>query len=175
MWNAQMIQALQAGTIDAAVSLCPEVGSGVESDPVRSEPVVLVAPTSKPPPLGAREGCARHTRRPNIPPLPARARSPAPRRARRRLPSGRVRAQDSERVVPNELGPRPLLRELGRRARPELGRHRSRGRSHSDAAERARTPARDAFVLAIRRSLAGAPGVSLHCANHLLKPCHGPN
>jgi DNA-binding transcriptional LysR family regulator len=43
MWNAQMIPALRAGTIDAAVSLCPEVGSGIESEPIRSEPVVLVS------------------------------------------------------------------------------------------------------------------------------------
>ncbi|MGH9228951.1 MAG: LysR substrate-binding domain-containing protein [Acidimicrobiales bacterium] len=49
MWNAQMIPALRAGTIDAAVSLCPEVGSGIESEPIRTEPVVLVSATSETP------------------------------------------------------------------------------------------------------------------------------
>jgi DNA-binding transcriptional LysR family regulator len=42
MWNAQMIPALRAGSIDAAVSLCPEIESGFESEPVRSETVVVV-------------------------------------------------------------------------------------------------------------------------------------
>jgi DNA-binding transcriptional LysR family regulator len=50
MWNAQMIPALQVGTIDAAVSLCPEVGPEIESERVRTEPVVLVTATSEPPP-----------------------------------------------------------------------------------------------------------------------------
>lgn len=43
MWNAHMIPALQAGTIDAAVSLCPEAGLGIESELVRTESVVLVS------------------------------------------------------------------------------------------------------------------------------------
>jgi DNA-binding transcriptional LysR family regulator len=49
MWNAQMIPALRAGTIDAAVSLCPEVESGIESEPVRRESVVVVSAASEPP------------------------------------------------------------------------------------------------------------------------------
>lgn len=49
MWNAQMIPALRAGTIDAAVSLCPEVESGIESEPVRSESVVVVSAASERP------------------------------------------------------------------------------------------------------------------------------
>lgn len=49
MWNAQMIPALRAGAIDAAISLCPEVGSGIESEPVRSEPVMLVSAASETP------------------------------------------------------------------------------------------------------------------------------
>jgi len=49
MWNAQMIPALRAGTIDAAVSLCPEVEAGIESEPVRSEPVVVVSAASERP------------------------------------------------------------------------------------------------------------------------------
>jgi DNA-binding transcriptional LysR family regulator len=42
MWNAQMIGALEAGAIDAAISLCPELGSGIESEPLRTEPLVAV-------------------------------------------------------------------------------------------------------------------------------------
>jgi DNA-binding transcriptional LysR family regulator len=49
MWNAHMIPALRAGTIDAAVSLCPEAGSGIESEPVRREPIVLVSVAREPP------------------------------------------------------------------------------------------------------------------------------
>jgi DNA-binding transcriptional LysR family regulator len=49
MWNAHMIPALRAGTIDAALSLCPEVDSGIESEPVRTEPVVLVSAASETP------------------------------------------------------------------------------------------------------------------------------
>jgi DNA-binding transcriptional LysR family regulator len=49
MWNAQMIPALRAGTIDAAVALCPEVGSGIESEPIRSESVVRVSAASETP------------------------------------------------------------------------------------------------------------------------------
>jgi DNA-binding transcriptional LysR family regulator len=42
MWNAHMASALRAGTIDAAVSLCPEIEPGIESEPVRGEKVVVV-------------------------------------------------------------------------------------------------------------------------------------
>jgi DNA-binding transcriptional LysR family regulator len=49
IWNAHMIPALRAGTIEAALSLCPEVDSGIESEPVRTEPVVLVAAASETP------------------------------------------------------------------------------------------------------------------------------
>jgi DNA-binding transcriptional LysR family regulator len=53
MWNAQMIPALRAGNIDAAVSLCPEVESGIESEPVRNESVVVVSAGSETPAAGA--------------------------------------------------------------------------------------------------------------------------
>jgi DNA-binding transcriptional LysR family regulator len=46
MWNAHMLPALRAGTIDAALSLCPEVDSGIASESVRTEPVVLVSAAS---------------------------------------------------------------------------------------------------------------------------------
>jgi DNA-binding transcriptional LysR family regulator len=49
MWNAQMISALRAGSIDAAVSLCPEIESGFESEPVRSETVVVVSAANEAP------------------------------------------------------------------------------------------------------------------------------
>lgn len=49
MWNAQMIPALRAGIIDAAVSLCPEIESGFESELIRSESVVVVSAASETP------------------------------------------------------------------------------------------------------------------------------
>jgi DNA-binding transcriptional LysR family regulator len=49
MWNAHMAPALRAGTIDAAISLCPEVDSDIESDPIRTESVVLVSAASETP------------------------------------------------------------------------------------------------------------------------------
>jgi DNA-binding transcriptional LysR family regulator len=42
MWNAQMIGALDAGSIDAAISLCPERGARIESELIRREPVVAI-------------------------------------------------------------------------------------------------------------------------------------
>jgi DNA-binding transcriptional LysR family regulator len=48
MWNARMIEALRAGVIDLAVSLCPEIGDAVSYVPVRSERVVAVLASSHP-------------------------------------------------------------------------------------------------------------------------------
>jgi DNA-binding transcriptional LysR family regulator len=42
MWNAQMIPALLDRTIDVAISLCPELASGIHSEPIRSEAVVAL-------------------------------------------------------------------------------------------------------------------------------------
>jgi DNA-binding transcriptional LysR family regulator len=56
MWNAQMIGELLAGTIDVAISLCPELGSGVDSEPIRSERVVAVLAANHP--LAASETLA---------------------------------------------------------------------------------------------------------------------
>jgi DNA-binding transcriptional LysR family regulator len=42
MWNAQMIPALLDRTIDVAISLCPELSSGIHSEPIRSEAVVAL-------------------------------------------------------------------------------------------------------------------------------------
>jgi DNA-binding transcriptional LysR family regulator len=56
MWNAQMIGELLAGTIDLAISLCPELGSGIDSDAIRSERVVAVLAANHP--LAAHETLA---------------------------------------------------------------------------------------------------------------------
>jgi DNA-binding transcriptional LysR family regulator len=48
MWNAQMIQALLAGTVDVAISLCPELASGIASEAIRVETVVAVVGTTHP-------------------------------------------------------------------------------------------------------------------------------
>jgi DNA-binding transcriptional LysR family regulator len=44
MWNAQMAAALGDGSIDLAIALCPEVASGLEFEPIRSEPLVALLP-----------------------------------------------------------------------------------------------------------------------------------
>jgi DNA-binding transcriptional LysR family regulator len=44
MWNAQMAAALGDGSIDLAIALCPEVASGLEFEPIRSEPLVALMP-----------------------------------------------------------------------------------------------------------------------------------
>ena len=46
IWNSRMPDALADGTIDVAIALCPEVASGVESEPIRSEPLVALLPAS---------------------------------------------------------------------------------------------------------------------------------
>jgi DNA-binding transcriptional LysR family regulator len=46
MWNARMPAALADGTIDVAIALCPEVASGLDFEPVRSEPLVVLLPAS---------------------------------------------------------------------------------------------------------------------------------
>jgi DNA-binding transcriptional LysR family regulator len=48
MWNAQMIPALLDRTIDVAISLCPELSSGIHSEPIRSEAVVALLAESHP-------------------------------------------------------------------------------------------------------------------------------
>src|ERR687895_1508480 len=40
MWNARMPAALAHGTIDVAIALCPEIASGLELEPLGSEPLV---------------------------------------------------------------------------------------------------------------------------------------
>jgi DNA-binding transcriptional LysR family regulator len=56
MWNAQMIGELLAGTIDAAIAICPELDSGIDSDAIRSERVVAVLAADNP--LAARQTVA---------------------------------------------------------------------------------------------------------------------
>jgi DNA-binding transcriptional LysR family regulator len=53
MWNAQMIPALLDRTIDVAISLCPELSSGIHSEPIRSEALVALV-TEKHPVAGQR-------------------------------------------------------------------------------------------------------------------------
>lgn len=48
MWNARMLPALRSGTIDAAVSLCPEIGAELSYETIRSEPVVALLADSHP-------------------------------------------------------------------------------------------------------------------------------
>jgi DNA-binding transcriptional LysR family regulator len=48
MWNAQMIPALLDRTVDVAISLCPELSSGIHSEPIRSEAVVALLAESHP-------------------------------------------------------------------------------------------------------------------------------
>jgi DNA-binding transcriptional LysR family regulator len=44
MWNSRMPDALADGTIDVAIALCPEITSGVQVEPIRSEPLVALLP-----------------------------------------------------------------------------------------------------------------------------------
>jgi DNA-binding transcriptional LysR family regulator len=44
MWNARMPDALANGSIDIALSLCPDLASGLEFEPIRSEPLVALLP-----------------------------------------------------------------------------------------------------------------------------------
>ena len=48
MWNARMLAALRSGTIDAAVSLCPELAGEFEYLPIRTEPVIALLSQSHP-------------------------------------------------------------------------------------------------------------------------------
>ena len=44
MWNAQMAPALANGSIDVAISLCPEIVSGLELTPIRRERLIVLLP-----------------------------------------------------------------------------------------------------------------------------------
>jgi DNA-binding transcriptional LysR family regulator len=48
MWNAQMIPALLDRTIDVAISLCPELSSGIHSEPIRGEALVALLADTHP-------------------------------------------------------------------------------------------------------------------------------
>jgi DNA-binding transcriptional LysR family regulator len=48
MWNARMLPALRSGTIDVAVSLCPEVAGEFSYLSIRSEPLVALLAGSHP-------------------------------------------------------------------------------------------------------------------------------
>jgi DNA-binding transcriptional LysR family regulator len=48
VWNAQMIPALHAGTLDIAVALCAEPGAGVATEVIRNERVIAVISASHP-------------------------------------------------------------------------------------------------------------------------------
>jgi DNA-binding transcriptional LysR family regulator len=44
MWNARMPQAFRSGSIDIAVSLCPEIAADLELAPIRKERLVALVP-----------------------------------------------------------------------------------------------------------------------------------
>jgi DNA-binding transcriptional LysR family regulator len=48
MWNARMLPAFQSGSIDLALSLCPEIAAELELAPVRKERLVALLPESHP-------------------------------------------------------------------------------------------------------------------------------
>jgi DNA-binding transcriptional LysR family regulator len=48
MWNARMLPELRAGTIDLAVSLCPEIAGDLAYETVRSEEVVALLAATHP-------------------------------------------------------------------------------------------------------------------------------
>jgi len=42
MWNARMLPSLRSGTIDVAVSICPEISADFSYERIRSEPVIAL-------------------------------------------------------------------------------------------------------------------------------------
>jgi DNA-binding transcriptional LysR family regulator len=48
MWNARMPPAFRSGSIDIAVSLCPEIAAELELTPIRKERLVALLPESHP-------------------------------------------------------------------------------------------------------------------------------
>jgi DNA-binding transcriptional LysR family regulator len=48
MWNARMPPAFDSGSIDIALSLCPEIAAGLELAPIRAERVVALLPAAHP-------------------------------------------------------------------------------------------------------------------------------
>jgi DNA-binding transcriptional LysR family regulator len=48
MWNARMLPALRSGTIDVAVSLCPEIASDFSYETIRSESLVALLSATHP-------------------------------------------------------------------------------------------------------------------------------
>jgi DNA-binding transcriptional LysR family regulator len=48
MWNARMPRAFRSGSIDVAVSLCPEIAAELELAPIRKERLVVLLPESHP-------------------------------------------------------------------------------------------------------------------------------
>jgi DNA-binding transcriptional LysR family regulator len=48
MWNARMLPAFQSGSIDLALSLCPEIAAELELAPIRKERLVALLPESHP-------------------------------------------------------------------------------------------------------------------------------
>jgi DNA-binding transcriptional LysR family regulator len=48
MWNARMPQAFSSGSIDIALSLCPEIAAELELAPIRKERLVVLLPEAHP-------------------------------------------------------------------------------------------------------------------------------
>ena len=105
MWNARMPQAFGNGSIDIALSLCPEIAAELELAPIRKERIVALLPEAHP--LAREEAI----------PLSALAdeefvvfpREIAPRlhdAFMADLPPRRLRAASAQRVIPHRMGPR---------------------------------------------------------------------
>jgi DNA-binding transcriptional LysR family regulator len=48
MWNARMAPALASGSIDVAISLCPEIAADLDIEPIRREPLVVLMAADHP-------------------------------------------------------------------------------------------------------------------------------
>jgi DNA-binding transcriptional LysR family regulator len=48
MWNARVAPALASGSIDVAISLCPEIAAELDIEPIRTEPLVALMPAAHP-------------------------------------------------------------------------------------------------------------------------------
>jgi DNA-binding transcriptional LysR family regulator len=48
MWNARMAPALASGSIDVAISLCPDIAADLDIEPIRREPLVVLMAADHP-------------------------------------------------------------------------------------------------------------------------------
>jgi DNA-binding transcriptional LysR family regulator len=149
MWNARMPAAFASGSIDIALSLCPEIAAELELAPIRKERLVALLPEAHP--LAPEDAI----------PLSALAdhefagdRTAAARRIRSHLPPRRLRAATAPRVIPHRLGSRRPGRDPGRCHCPANCRRRAPRGHRGGLAQRTDRLARDLPRLAQRRQLA---------------------